>query len=36
MRERTAMLGGQLETAGADGGGFTVRARLPVTTPASA
>jgi signal transduction histidine kinase len=36
MRERTAMLGGELEAAGAGGGGFTVRARLPVATPASA
>jgi signal transduction histidine kinase len=36
MRERAAMLDGELEAAQADGGGFTVRARLPVTTPAPA
>ncbi len=36
MRERAAMLGGELEAARADSGGFTVRARLPVATPASA
>jgi signal transduction histidine kinase len=36
MRERAAMFGGELETAGSDGGGFTVRARLPVPAPASA
>ena len=36
MRERAAMLGGELEAARADCGGFTVRARLPVATPASA
>ena len=36
MRERAAMLGGELEAARADRGGFTVRARLPVATPASA
>ena len=29
MRERVAMFGGELEAARADGGGFTVRARLP-------
>ena len=29
MRERVAMLGGELEATRADGGGFTVRARLP-------
>jgi signal transduction histidine kinase len=34
MRERVAMFGGELETAAADGGGFTIRARLPL--PASA
>jgi signal transduction histidine kinase len=36
MRERTAMFGGKLEAARGEGGGFTVRARLPVPTPASA
>ena len=36
MRERVAMFGGELEAARGDGGGFTVRARLPVPTPASA
>jgi signal transduction histidine kinase len=36
MRERTAMFGGELEAAGAESGGFTVRARLPLTTPVSA
>jgi signal transduction histidine kinase len=36
MRERVAMFGGKLEAARGDGGGFTVRARLPVPTPASA
>jgi signal transduction histidine kinase len=36
MRERAAMLGGELEAARADSGGFTVRARLPAATPASA
>ena len=36
MRERAAMLGGELEAARADSGGFTVRARLPVAAPASA
>jgi len=36
MRERAAMLDGELEAAQADGGGFTVRARLPVATPAPA
>ena len=36
MRERAAMLGGDLEAARADSGGFTVRVRLPVATPASA
>ena len=36
MRERAAMLGGKLETARGDGCGFTVRARLPVATPAPA
>jgi len=36
MRERTAMLGGELEAAPGDGGGFTVRARLPLPAPASA
>jgi signal transduction histidine kinase len=36
MRERAAMFGGKLEAARGDGGGFTVRARLPVPAPASA
>ena len=36
MRERVAMFGGKLEAARGDGGGFTVRARLPVPAPASA
>ena len=36
MRERVAMFGGELETTRAGGGGFTVRARLPLPTPASA
>jgi signal transduction histidine kinase len=36
MRERAAMFGGELEAAPGDGGGFTVRARLPVAAPASA
>jgi signal transduction histidine kinase len=30
MRERAAMFGGELETATADGGGFAIRARLPL------
>ena len=36
MRERAAMFGGELEAGRADGGGFTVRARLPLPTPVSA
>lgn len=36
MRERAAMFGGKLDAAQGDGGGFTVRARLPVPAPASA
>jgi signal transduction histidine kinase len=36
MRERAAMFGGKLEATRRDGGGFIVRARLPVPTPASA
>jgi signal transduction histidine kinase len=36
MRERVAMLGGELEAAPADGRGFTVRARLPLAAPVSA
>jgi signal transduction histidine kinase len=36
MRERAAMFGGELEAARKDGGGFTVRARLPLPAPASA
>ena len=35
MRERAAMLGGELEAVPADGGGFTVQARLPLPAPAS-
>jgi signal transduction histidine kinase len=34
MRERAALFGGELEAARADGGGFTVRARLPLGVPA--
>jgi signal transduction histidine kinase len=36
MRERATMLDGELEAVRAGGGGFTVRARLPVATPATA
>jgi signal transduction histidine kinase len=36
MRERATMFGGELEAAPGDGGGFTVRARLPLPAPASA
>jgi len=36
MRERAAMFGGELEAAPGNGGGFTVRARLPLPAPASA
>ena len=36
MRERAAMFGGELETTRPASGGFTVRARLPLPTPASA
>jgi signal transduction histidine kinase len=32
MRERAAMFGGELEATPATGGGFTVRARLPLAT----
>ena len=32
MRERVAMFGGRLDAGGRDGGGFTVRARLPLDT----
>jgi signal transduction histidine kinase len=35
MRERAAMFGGELEAARASEGGFIVRARLPLTAPAS-
>jgi signal transduction histidine kinase len=34
MRERAAIFGGELETGAEDGGGFTVRARLPLMAPA--
>ena len=34
MRERVAMLGGELQTGVLRGGGFAVRARLPITGPA--
>jgi signal transduction histidine kinase len=34
MRERAAMFGGELEAARGDGGGFTVRARLPLPAQA--
>ena len=30
MRERVALLGGELETGQRDGGGFRVAARMPV------
>ena len=33
MRERVAMFGGELEAGRAGGGGFTVRARLPLDPP---
>jgi signal transduction histidine kinase len=33
MRERAAMFGGELKTAAADGGGFAIRARLPLPVP---
>jgi signal transduction histidine kinase len=36
MRERVAMFGGELETGRPGSGGFTVRARLPLPSPASA
>jgi signal transduction histidine kinase len=36
MRERVAMFGGDLETTRTGSGGFTVRARLPLPSPASA
>ena len=36
MRERAAMFGGELQAAPSDGGGFIVRARLPLTSPAHA
>jgi signal transduction histidine kinase len=36
MRERTAMFGGELQALPRPDGGFAVRARLPLTAPASA
>jgi signal transduction histidine kinase len=36
MRERAAMLGGEVEALPLSRGGFAVRARLPLTTPAPA
>jgi signal transduction histidine kinase len=33
MRERVAMYGGALSAAGAEGGGFELRAELPLATP---
>jgi signal transduction histidine kinase len=36
MRERVAMFGGELEADRGHGGGFTVRARLPLSPPAPA
>jgi signal transduction histidine kinase len=36
MRERAAMFGGMLHAAPSDGGGFIVRARLPLNNPAHA
>jgi signal transduction histidine kinase len=30
LRERVALFGGELQAAGREGGGFTVRARLPL------
>jgi signal transduction histidine kinase len=36
MRERAAMFGGELSAARSEGGGFTVRARLPLTSPVPA
>ncbi|MDT7642157.1 MAG: hypothetical protein QOC83_6445, partial [Pseudonocardiales bacterium] len=36
MRERAAALGGQLWVGPAPGGGFRVRAELPVPTPTGA
>jgi signal transduction histidine kinase len=33
MRERVAMFGGQFDAARVDGGGFAVRARLPLGVP---
>src|SRR5262249_15456809 len=34
MRERVGVFGGDLQTGPGEGGGFTVRARLPVDVPA--
>ncbi len=36
MRERAAMFGGELAAGRTEGGGFTIRARLPLAAPASA
>jgi signal transduction histidine kinase len=36
MRERAAMFGGDLQALPRPEGGFAVRARLPLTTPAPA
>jgi signal transduction histidine kinase len=36
MRERAAMFGGELQALPQPQGGFAVRARLPLTTPAPA
>ena len=33
MRERVTLLGGDLVTGSRDGGGYQVRARLPLTAP---
>jgi signal transduction histidine kinase len=33
MRERVMLFGGSLETGGRPGGGFVVRARIPLRKP---